>query len=180
MREIIAFYKYEQPSHLETMMRHALTSGLLWFSAIGCGLIGGLYFAFSTFIMTSLGRIDQAAGISAMNAINVDILRSLFMPFFFGTTLACAVLVVLACLQWQEPGTIAMLGGGILYVAGMFVVTVVFNVPLNDQLAATDPASAAAAPVWARFLTDWTFWNHVRTVASTAAAALFIVAIAAR
>ncbi|TWC05554.1 putative membrane protein [Bradyrhizobium macuxiense] len=161
-------------------MRNILTSGLLWFSALGCGLLAGLYFAFSTFVMTALGRIDQAAGISAMNAINTDIVRSLFMPVFLGTTLSCAVLVVLGALRWQEPGAIAMICGGGLYVLGMFVVTAVFNVPLNDQLAAADPASTATAPLWARFLTDWTFWNHVRTVASLAATALLIVAIAAR
>ncbi|GKT34255.1 hypothetical protein ADUPG1_007642, partial [Aduncisulcus paluster] len=39
----------------------------------------------------------------------------------------------------------------------------------------TDPASAAAAPVWARYLIDWTFWNHVRTVTSLAATAILNV-----
>ncbi|WP_342711315.1 anthrone oxygenase family protein [Bradyrhizobium sp. B124] len=161
-------------------MRNVLTSGLLWFSALGCGLLAGVYFTFSAFVMTALGRIDQAAGVSAMNAINVDIVRSLFMPVFLGTTLSCAGLVVLGGLRWQEPGALAMICGGGLYVVGMFVVTVVFNVPLNDQLAATDPASTAAAPVWAHYLTDWTFWNHARTIASLAATALLIAAIAAR
>lgn len=161
-------------------MRQILVSSLLWFAAIGCGLLAGLYFAFSAFIMTALGRLDQAAGITAMNAINVDIVRSLFMPFFLGTTLASAVLAVLACPRWQEPGAIAMICGGVLYVTGMFVVTIVFNVPLNDQLATANPGSSAAAPVWARYLTEWTFWNHVRTVSSFAATALFIAAIAAR
>ncbi|MGY4479298.1 anthrone oxygenase family protein [Bradyrhizobium sp. USDA 3364] len=160
-------------------MRNILTQGMLWFSALGCGVMAGVYFAFSAFVMTSLGRIDQAAGISAMNAISVDIVRSLFMPVFLGTTFSCAVLVVLGGLGWQEPGAIAMVCGGVLYLLGMFVVTMVFNVPLNDQLAATDPASSAAAPVWARYLTGWTFWNHVRTITSLAATALFIVAIAA-
>ena len=161
-------------------MRQTLTTGLLWFSALGCGLLAGLYFAFSAFVMTALGRIDQAAGISAMNAINADIVRSLFMPVFLGTTLSCAVLVVLGGLRWQEPGATVMVCGGVLYVVGMFIVTIICNVPLNDQLAAADPASAAAAPLWARYLADWTFWNHVRTVASLAATALFIAAIAAR
>lgn len=161
-------------------MRQILTSGLLWFSALGCGLLAGLYFAFSAFVMTALGRIDQAAGISAMNAINADIVRSLFMPIFLGTTLSCAVLVVLGGLRWQDPGAIAMICGGALYVVGMFIVTIICNVPLNDQLAAADPASAAVAPLWARYLADWTFWNHVRTVASLAATALFIAAISAR
>jgi uncharacterized membrane protein len=65
-------------------MRQFLTPGLLWFSAIGCGLLAGVYFAFSTFIMTALGRIGQAQGIAAMNAINVEIVQSLFMPFSSG------------------------------------------------------------------------------------------------
>jgi uncharacterized membrane protein len=154
--------------------------GLLWFSAIGCGLLGGLYFAFSTFIMTALGRLDQAAGISAMNAINVDIVRSLFMPLFFGTTLASAILAVIALFRWNEPGSASMLVAGVVYALGMFVVTMVFNVPLNNALAGADPSSHGAAPLWARYLKEWTFWNHVRTIACLAASALFIAAIAAR
>jgi uncharacterized membrane protein len=152
---------------------------LLWVSAIGCGLMAGLYFAFSTFIMGALGRIDQASGIAAMNAINVDIVRSLFMPLFLGTTLVSAILALLAVFRLGEPGAAAMLAGGVLYVAGMFVVTMIFNVPLNNALAGADPASTEAASLWVRYLKEWTFWNHVRTVASTAACALFIAAIAA-
>src|SRR5262245_11264518 len=102
-------------------MRQLFTAGLLWFSALGCGLLAGVYFAFSTFIMTSLGRIDQAAGIAAMNAINVEIVRSLFMPIFIGTTLASAALVVMTFFRWGEPGALAMLAGGALYVIGMFL-----------------------------------------------------------
>jgi len=135
-------------------MQQLIIPGLLWFCAIGCGLLGGLYLAFSTFIMTSLGRIGQVAGISAMNAINVDIVRSLFMPFFLGTTLVSAVLAGLAIFRWGEPGALAMMVG--------------------------DPSIADAASLWARYLKDWTFWNHVRTIACTGASALFIAAIAAK
>jgi uncharacterized membrane protein len=55
----------------------------------------------------------------------------------------------------------------------------VFNVPLNDALAAVDPSSAEAASVWARYLNDCAMWNHVRTISSTVACALFIATIAA-
>ncbi|HKU07699.1 MAG TPA: anthrone oxygenase family protein [Bradyrhizobium sp.] len=157
-----------------------LVTVLLWVSAIGCGLMAGLYFAFSAFIMTALGRIDQAAGIATMNAINRVIVQSLFLPIFMGSALACLALAVLAPFRWDEPGAAMWLAGGALYVAGMFVVTAVFNVPLNNALAALQPASGDAATLWARYLTDWTWWNHVRTVASTLAFALFIAAIAAR
>ncbi|SEE69484.1 Uncharacterized membrane protein [Rhizobiales bacterium GAS188] len=161
-------------------MRSFLVPGLLWFSAIGCGLLAGLYFAFSTFIMTALGRIDQVHGISAMNAINTTIVQSLFMPLFIGTTLTSLALAVIAVFRWGETGSLAMLAGGVIYVVGMFLVTAVFNVPLNDALATLDPSSTEAASLWARYLNDWTLWNHVRTISSTAACALFIAAIAVR
>ena len=75
-------------------MLQAVVTGLLWFAAIGCGLLAGLYFAFSTFIMTALGRIGQVSGIMAMNAINAVIVQSLFMPLFLGTTLASLLLAI--------------------------------------------------------------------------------------
>jgi len=161
-------------------MLQSVVTALLWFSAIGCGLLAGLYFAFSAFIMTALGRIGQVSGIMAMNAINTVIVQSLFMPVFLGTTLASLLLAIAGLLRWGEPGAAAMLAGGALYVIGMFVCTAVFNVPLNNALGAVDPASTEAASLWARYLTDWTLWNHVRTISSTLACALFIWAIAVR
>ncbi|WP_338017020.1 anthrone oxygenase family protein [Myxacorys almedinensis] len=47
--------------------------------------------------------------------------------------------------------------------------------PLNDALASVKPDSPEGATLWARYLTDWTFWNHVRTIAALAAAALFTI-----
>lgn len=160
-------------------MRQVFTTGLLWFSALGCGLMAGVYFAFSTFVMTSLGRLDQAAGIAAMNAINVDIVRSLFMPLFLGTTVAGTALVAVGASRLGEPGAVSMIAGGGLYVVGMFVVTIAFNVPLNGALAAVQPSAPEAGGVWATYLKDWVFWNHVRTAASMGASALFIIALAA-
>jgi uncharacterized membrane protein len=161
-------------------MTQSIVSILLWFSALGCGLLAGLYFAFSAFIMTALGRIQQAHGVSAMNAINATIVQSLFMPMFVGTTVVALALAIVAVFRWNQPGSTLMFAGGLLYVAGMFVVTMIWNVPLNNALAAVDPAGAEAASIWARYLKDWTFWNHVRTMSCLAASALFVAAIAAR
>ena len=159
-------------------MRQVLTSGLLWFSALGCGLMAGVYFAFSTFIMSALGRLDQATGIAAMNAVNVDILRSLSMPLFLGTTVAGAALVVMGVLRPGGPGAMSMIAGGGLYVIGMFVVTMACNVPLNNALAAVQPSAPEAGAVWAAYLKDWVFWNHLRTVTSLVASVLFVSALA--
>jgi len=145
---------------------------LLWFCALGCALMGGLYFAFSAFIMRALDSIGPAQGVAAMNAINSTILRSLFMPLFFGTTIGAAALAVLGAIHAEGPAASYMLSGGIIYVVGMFVVTMLFNVPLNNLLASTGPEN------WARYLSTWTRWNHLRTLASIGASALFIAAVA--
>jgi uncharacterized membrane protein len=155
----------------------AITDTLLLLEAIGCGLMAGVYFAFSAFVMGALGRIEPSAGIAAMNSINRVILRSAFMPLFFGTTVVALALAILAMLAWEGLASAAILGGGVLYVAGMSACTMVFNVPRNNALRAGGPGQGA---VWERYLRDWTLWNHVRTVASTVAAALFIVAFAYR
>src|SRR5699024_3669314 len=157
-----------------------LIPALLWFSAIGCGLLAGVYFAFSTFVMMALGRVEPATGIAAMNAINTVIVRSLFMPLFLTTTLAAAALAVLALFRWGEPGAVVLLVGGVVYVLGMFLVTMVFNVPLNNELLAADPASARDGSLWARFLQEWTAWNHVRTLSSAAAMVCFVITLAVR
>ena len=117
-------------------MTELIIKGLLWFSALGAGLIAGIFFAFSTFIMTALGRIDQASGIAAMNAINSTILQSLFMPLFFGTTMTSLALAVTALVRWGQPGALLMLTAGLIYFVGMFLCTALFNVPLNSTLAA--------------------------------------------
>jgi uncharacterized membrane protein len=57
---------------------------------------------------------------------------------------------------------------------GLSGVTIAFNVPLNNALAIVDPNSADGAALWAKYLTNWTFWNHVRMVAAIAASALLM------
>jgi uncharacterized membrane protein len=154
-----------------------MTTALLWFCALGCGLLAGLYFAFSIFIMSALDRLGPAAGAAAMNSINAVILRSFFMPAFLLTSLASLVLAVIGVLQRGEPGAGLLITGGLCYFVGMFVVTMVFNVPLNNQLQASQAADVEAN--WRRYMIAWTRWNHVRTLASLAASAMFIAALIA-
>ena len=160
-------------------MRGAFVPGMLWFSAIGCGVMSGVYFAFSTFIMASFARLAPDAGIAAMNAINLQIVRSPFMPLFLATTLVAVGLAGYALFHWSAPWGWAALAGGTLYVFGMFGVTMAFNVPLNDALAAHPFSGGGDAEIWARYLRDWTFWNHVRTLASLGASILFVVSLRA-
>src|SRR6266446_1815512 len=139
-------------------------------SALGCGLMAGVFFAFSAFVMHALSRLPPVQGIAAMQSINVAVMNPLFMAVFLGTGAACALLAVSSLLRWHKPGASYLLAGCLLYLAGTFLVTIVFNVPRNDALAAVDPASADGASRWAGYIASWTAWNHMRTAAALAAA----------
>lgn len=141
---------------------------------IGSGLTAGIFYAFSTFVMAALARIPPEQGIAAMNSINVMVINPWFFAVFFGTPLVCAILVVMALLKWGEPGAAVILAASLIYVVGSLVVTMVFNVPLNNELAAVTSASGEGAALWSRYLSDWTFWNSVRTAAPLLAMVLFI------
>ncbi len=149
-------------------------------AALGSGLIAGVFFAFSTFVMRALARLPAAAGIAAMQAINVTVLNRWFLGTFLGTGAACVALALAAIVQWPEPGTGWRLLGGVLYLGGTLLVTILFNVPRNEALARVAPPSAEGAALWARYRQTWTVWNHVRTAAALAAAAAFAAALGRR
>lgn len=150
---------------------------LTFIAAIGAGVVGGVFFAFSNFVMPALARLPAAGGIGAMNSINITVITPLFMTALFGTGLVCLVLVAGAIIGWSQPGSFWLLAGALLYLVGNPIVTMVFNVPLNDALAAVDPAGANGATVWTSYLRDWVMWNHVRTITAIVAMACFILAL---
>lgn len=146
---------------------------------LGCGLIAGVFFAFSTFVMKALARLPPAEGIAAMQSINVVVLNPLFLTAFVGTAAVSVLAMTTAVLRWDRPGSVYALVGGALYVFGTFAVTRAFNIPRNDALMKLVPTAPDAAEGWARYVSGWTAWNHVRTAAALAAAACFGLALAA-
>ena len=144
-------------------------------AALGSGLIAGVFFIFSVAVMRALERVP--GGMVPMQSINIVIINPMFLGVFMGTAVLCVVLLVVSVMRWQSPGSVWLVAGCLLYLMGSIGVTMVFNVPMNNALAAADPASAEGQKIWADYLTNWTFWNHVRTLASLAALASFIAAV---
>jgi uncharacterized membrane protein len=150
---------------------------LTWLSALGCALVAGVFFAFSAFVMRALAQRPAPEAIATMQAINVVVVQSAFIAVFVGTAATSAFLVLMAVLKSGDSRAPWWLAGGLLYVAGTFVLTIARNVPLNEALARCDPPSAKAVDLWSRYLKEWTWWNHVRAAASLAATAAFVQAL---
>lgn len=160
------------------MMNHLLSIGTL-LSALGAGLIGGVFFAFSTFVMRALGRLPVPQGVAAMQAINLTVINPLFLGTFLGTAVLGVILAGVSLPRWRsEPAaTVCVLVGSFVYLVGVVLVTMRCSVPRNDALAAVvDPHGAEGARLWDRYLREWTAWNHVRTVSGLLAAAAFTLA----
>ena len=122
----------------------------------------GLYFIFSNTVMASLSRFESGADV--MVEINRVILNPLFMAVFLISGLGSLYLVIVA------EGVLFI--SGFLFLVGTTIVTLVRNVPLNNQLR---DAGAEREQVWQSYLDKWVFWNHVRALAATSSALLLVV-----
>ena len=131
---------------------------------IGAGTTVGAMVPFSTFIMAALKRLDEAEGIRAMQQINQTVYTPWFMVPFFGTTLLSIGAVAFALMNTDQGWWLSLLAAGSLFVIGVFGVTAVGNVPLNNQLARIEPGDAASSEFWQSYLAAWTRWNHARVV----------------
>ena len=146
-------------------------------AVVGSGLIAGVFFAFSTFVMPALAKLEPAQGIAAMQSINIKAINPLFMTALFATAVVCLFLAIFSPLRWHHPTSIYLLIGSLLYIVGTIGITIVFNVPLNVALDKVAANSIEGSQLWAKYLVNWTFWNHVRTVAAFLATAAFAIAL---
>ncbi|MFE7648712.1 anthrone oxygenase family protein [Streptomyces phaeoluteigriseus] len=144
---------------------------------LGTGLVAGVFCGFSTFVMRGLASLPPAQGVAAMKAINVTAVTPAFMLLFVGSTVLCAVIAVVTLVLWPDEGAVELLLGSALYLSGSFGVTMFANVPRNNALLKPAQGTAEATAYWPDYVREWTAWNHVRTVASTAAALAYVLAL---
>jgi uncharacterized membrane protein len=151
---------------------------ILTFTAmLGSSLVAGIFFAFSNFIMRALGQLPENQGIAAMKAINVTVLNPWFFLAFFGTGVVCLPVAFLAFGSAVGTHRAYLLAACVLYLLGCLLVTLAFNVPLNNRLASVEPCGSGTEAVWTHYLSRWTLWNSIRTAASLVAAGLFGMAL---
>jgi uncharacterized membrane protein len=145
---------------------------------LGAGLIGGVFFAFSAFVMKALAGLPAEQAVLAMQRINVAVLNPWFLGVFVGTAVLAGVCVFAGFFPWGTRRSLLLLCAGIAYLVGAFGVTAAFNVPRNERLAAMADDAPQAAQYWPVYLREWLLWNHVRTAAALLAAACAAGALA--
>lgn len=151
---------------------------LLQAAVIAYALVAGVFLAFSDFIMRSLARTGGSGGVEAMQVINREVFRWVFMALLLGMAGVSILVAVLAWVAISGPGGTLILAAALVYLVGCFGVTVVFNVPMNTALAGMETSRDSTRDYWLQtYVPRWTFWNSVRTGAATLAAALMLAGL---
>ncbi|WP_350347980.1 anthrone oxygenase family protein [Agromyces sp. G08B096] len=150
---------------------------LLVASVVGSGVAGGVFFAFSGFVVQGLDLVPAAAAARAMRGINVTALRPPLMLELFGTALVAVAVAVLAFVAGSDAAW-WIAAAAVIYLVSVVVVTGGANVPRNTALAAAADDDASLARAWAAFRPGWLAWNHVRAGGASVSCALFAIALA--
>jgi uncharacterized membrane protein len=141
-------------------------------ATVGAGINGGVFFAFSTFVMRALQGLPPGDGLRAMQRINRAAPSPLFMAALLGTAVLSIVIGVDGVRHWDRAGSAPRTVAAASYLAGV-AVTIVYHVPRNNALATVDSNAGDAGATWLRYATAWTRWNHARAATCIASAALF-------
>ncbi|MGS2739930.1 anthrone oxygenase family protein [Sinomicrobium sp. M5D2P17] len=152
---------------------------VLILAGLTSALMAGLFYAFSIAVNRGLEQLNDMEFVKAMQFINSRILNPLFFLGFLGAPL---LLLLATVLHGEEGGKpfVFLLAATVLYLIGVFGVTVVKNVPMNTKLGKFIPETASEEEISGMrtaFEKPWTRWNHVRTVASCLTVILVLIAI---
>ncbi|MBO9691585.1 anthrone oxygenase family protein [Chryseobacterium sp.] len=144
-----------------------MTTLVLIITAVLTALIGGLFYAYSCSVVLGLGKLSDVEYLKAMQSINREILNPVFFMSFMGTVILLPVSTFL--FRGQQPVFIFLLLGTLAYLIGVFGVTVVGNVPMNDGLDKFDISGSTAEALRhmrENFENRWNLLNNIRTVFS--------------
>ena len=150
---------------------------ILIISATMTALMAGFFFSYSISVSWGLGKLADKEFLKTMQSINREVQNPIFFVCFFGTLIMLAI----ATFQQYSYGSntfVMLLIATLLYLVGVFGVTVFANVPLNNQLEQFDISNATevtAKQMRTRFERPWNLWNNVRTICSLCAVILIII-----
>ena len=160
-------------------MNMTVTNIILVLTATTTALIAGLFYSYSCSVVLGLGRLPDAEYIGAMQSINRAVLNPVFFSSFFGTLV---LLPLSTYLSYPHPLPVQfwlLLTATIIYLAGVFGVTVAGNIPLNNALDNFDLLNASKEVIAAQrtiFERPWNNLNIIRTIASMLSIVLVIIA----
>ncbi|QFT77420.1 DUF1772 domain-containing protein [Erythrobacter sp. THAF29] len=146
------------------------------FLALWSAIVGGNFSAFSEFIMSALKKTEPAGGIEAMQNINRDVIKTQFVAGILSIATFSAIFAVYSLFVFEGAALVTLILASLVFLASVFLVTMLGNVPMNDALARLDHDSLDARIYWEKYIRTWTLLNHARSFGSILTSGLYIIA----
>ncbi len=158
---------------------HVTRTALLLADLILTAAIAGFFYAYSCSVLIGFDAAEPDVAIAAMQANNATIRNIWFAPAYFGPVFIGAAVAFVYLPRIRTVAGQAAIAAVLVYLLAAFLVTVVFNVPLNHALADAGgfETQEAARKVWEDYRGPWGTWNLVRTIASFLSVALLGLAL---
>jgi uncharacterized membrane protein len=151
------------------------TVWLLLLLAAAAGLVSGVFLTFSDFVMKSLAATRPSAGTEAMQIINREVFRSIFMVLLMGMIPVSILTAIMGYFFYDGILSALLVVAGLLYFAGVFLTSAFGNIPMNNTLEALPLGGVEAQRYWPDYVRGWVQWNHVRWLAALGVSACYMV-----
>jgi uncharacterized membrane protein len=128
-------------------------------------LIAGLFYSYSCSVNPGLGALPDNEYLKAMKAINRAILNPWFFMSFIGSLLITPATVVVHFTRTGVDTTFyLLLSASIVYFIGVFGVTVLGNVPLNNSLDGFEIQNSTSTEIKEKRIGFEVPWNKLHTI----------------
>lgn len=146
------------------------------FLALWSAVVGGVFSAFSEFVMSGLLKTASAGGIEAMQHINRDVIKTQFVAGILLIALFSVLFALYSLAVFDGAALVTLILAPSVYLPTVFLLTMFGNVPMNNKLESLDHTTNEAAAYWVEYGRKWTRFNHVRSLGSIVTAGLYIIA----
>ncbi|WP_394729075.1 DUF1772 domain-containing protein [Altererythrobacter sp. GH1-8] len=146
------------------------------FLALWSAIVGGVFSAFSEFIMSALLKAEPSSGLEAMQHINRDVIKTQFVAGILSIAVFSTLFAIYSLVVFEGAALATLLLAPLVYVPSVFLMTMFGNVPMNNKLDSLERTSTKAHTYWLEYGRKWTRLNHVRAIGSVLTAGLYIIA----
>lgn len=149
-------------------------------SILLCTLVAGFLFAFAVVVMPGIRNLADREFIHTFQVIDRVIQKNqpIFIFVWAGSAVVLIVTLVLGIGQLDGVTLFLLILSTLIYILGVQLPTVIFNVPLNNRLQTIDVERGTETELKnARrdFEPRWNRWNLIRTVLSSLVSILLII-----
>jgi len=153
---------------------------VMLFTALFIGVMSGVFFTWSNAVKPGIGKLTDIRYLESLQAMNKAILN----PIFYGVFLAAVILIPVAIFinyNSQPTYIIKLLVVAFsIYLIGVFIVTLLGNIPLNNILENTNLTTITnleAQKLRKLIEKKWNIYNHIRSFSSLITFIILLITI---